>query len=189
MRKNRMRKFHKKIIVGIVIFIILGFSAYLAADRYLIRHVEIANVSAYTGVTLTSTPSQRLAATPETITADDWHYASETISISIKQITTGSGNKKLTYYDADVVLTDATQLGSAFADDQFGRNIIEYTSQIAQANNTIFAINGDYYGFRSDGIEIRNGIVFRDKPARMGVAFYLDGSMKIYDETQTSAQE
>ncbi len=95
----------------------------------------------------------------------------------------------LTYFVADVELTNATQLSSAFADDQFGRNIIEYTSQMAEANQAIFAINGDYYGFRSDGIEIRNGIIFRDQPARMGLAFYRDGSMKIYNETQTSARE
>ena len=66
---------------------------------------------------------------------------------------------------------------------------MQNTSDIAENNNAIFAVNGDYYGFRSDGIEIRNGVVFRDEPARTGLAFYKDGSMKIYDETTTSAQE
>ncbi len=89
---------------------------------------------------------------------------------------------------ADVVISDATQLSSAFAKNSFGRNIIEYTSVIAEENNAIFAINGDYYGFRSDGIVIRNGVIYRDAPARIGLAFYQDGSMKIYDETQTSAE-
>jgi exopolysaccharide biosynthesis protein len=101
---------------------------------------------------------------------------------------TGSGNDALTYFVADVVLSDATQLASAFAKNSFGRNIIEYTSQIAAENSAILAINGDYYGFRTDGIIIRNGVIYRNVPVRTGLAFYKDGTMKIYDETQTSAQ-
>ncbi len=95
----------------------------------------------------------------------------------------------MTYFVADVVLADATELSSAFANDQFGRNIIADTSEIAEENDAVFAVNGDYYGFRTDGIVIRNGVIFRNEPARVGLAFYLDGSMKVYDETQTSAQE
>lgn len=95
----------------------------------------------------------------------------------------------MTYFVADVLLSEATQLSNAFADNQFGRNIIAYTSDIAEENNAIFAINGDYYGFREDGIIIRNGVTYRDEPARTGLAILLDGSMQIYDETQTSAEE
>ena len=199
-----MSRSKRTLFIGFMVFSILGIIAYLAADRYLIRHVEIANASVYAGITSEPPPTQIATSTAETnipdtstveasqdetITVDDWNYISETISIKIKKVTTGSGKNTLTYFVADVVLTDATQLQSAFADDEFGRNIIEYTSQIAQANGAIFAINGDYYGFRSDGIEIRNGVIFQDMPARIGVAFYRDGSMKIYDETQTSAEE
>jgi exopolysaccharide biosynthesis protein len=53
----------------------------------------------------------------------------------------------------------------------------------------VLAINGDYYGFRDTGIVIRNGVVFRDSGARQGLAFYTDGSARIYDETTTTADE
>jgi exopolysaccharide biosynthesis protein len=180
--------------------------AYLLADRYLIEHVEISDVSAYassatTAVatssrlpqTATMEPSRVLPLTSTVepaaaVMADDWHYQSETVSIAITKVTTGSGNNAVTYFVADVVVSDATQLTSAFAKNSFGRNIIEYTSQIAQNHNAIFAINGDYYGFRSDGILIRNGVIYRDSAARTGLAFYKDGTLKIYDETQTNAQ-
>lgn len=176
---------------------------YILADRYLIEHVEIANVSAAsaevinptsTATTVVSETASPVpaSATPEataTVFADDWNYISETVSISITQVSTGSGQDALTYFVADVVLSEATQLESAFAKDSFGQNIIQYTSEIASAHNAIFAINGDYYGFRDDGIVIRNGVIFRDSPARIGLAFYLDGSMQIYDENQTTAEE
>jgi len=87
------------------------------------------------------------------------------------------------------VLSDATGLRSAFANNQFGQNIIADTSDIAAANNAILAINGDYYGFRDTGIVIRNGVVYRDEGARQGLAFYTDGTVALYDETATSAAE
>ena len=182
---------------------------YTLADRYLIEHVEIANASTYAAtvtaiaeissqaqtVSLQPVPVSTATATPEAtpaqaaITYDDWNYTSGRLNIAIQKVVSGSGSNQLTYYVADVMLADATQLASAFADNQFGRNIIAYTSAIAGQNNAIFAVNGDYYGFRSDGILIRNGVIYRDVPARTGLAFYRDGSMQIYDETQTSAQK
>jgi exopolysaccharide biosynthesis protein len=194
----------KTILIRLVTVFLLIVSGilYLLADRYLIEHVEIANVSAAAAAGSTELPQtvalienvsvssdRQSTATTATVFADDWNYQSDTVSIAIRQVSTGSGNSALTYFVADVVLSDATQLSSAFAKDSFGENIIEYTSEIASNNNAIFAINGDYYGFRSDGIVIRNGVIYRDIPARTGLAFYRDGSMKIYDETQTSAQQ
>jgi exopolysaccharide biosynthesis protein len=214
-----MHKPKRKSLISILITVVLAISGilYLLADRYLIEHVEISNVSAYAAeVVQTATPSTTTAlistgsklaqaaqstatsittsaaasaADTTTVVADDWNYQGEGMTIAIRQVVTGSGSNTLTYYVADVQISDATQLASAFAKNQFGRNIIEYTSTIAAENNAIFAINGDYYGFRSDGIIIRNGVIYRDIPARIGLAFYTDGTMKIYDETQTSAQQ
>lgn len=209
-----------RVLTALLLIVISGV-LYSLADRYLIEHVEIANVNAVvsaaaatstalpqtatsqatasqlagaSSVSLaaaasTATPAVPTAAAPtQAVTADDWNYTSGSTSIAIKKVTTGSGNNKVTYFVADVTIADAAQLTSAFAKNSFGRNIIEYTSQIAKNNNAIFAINGDYYGFRSDGILIRNGVIYRDIPARIGLAFYTDGTMKIYDETKTNAQ-
>lgn len=198
-----MVKNKKKTLIITIVALIIGVAAYLAADRYLIEHVEIADVNAYSSTVYNAssletrvsetaqvdTGSNQESSVVESITYDDWNYQSSTVSISIKEYSTGSGNDTVTYFVADVVLSDATQLSNAFADNQFGRNIIAYTSQIAEENDAIFAINGDYYGFRTDGIIIRNGVIYRNEPARIGLAFYLDGTMKIYDETQTNAQD
>lgn len=174
-----------------LLLVLLGGVGYALADRYLIEHVEQANVgvaSAATVVTLPATAASPGLATAAAVTTDDWNYSSGGLQIAVREVTTGSGQDRLTYFVADVLVTDATQLTSAFAENKFGRNIIETTSQIAADNNAIFAINGDYYGFREDGIIIRNGVIYRDLPARVGLAFYRDGSMRVYDETQTSAE-
>ena len=197
--------------LGLVVAV--GGILYALADRYLIEHVEMANVSSAsalssvsattanaattddaTGFTVASTATASAqastSATPAmTVVADDWNYVSDAYAVHITEVHTGSGSDAVTYFVADVTLTDATQLQSAFAKDSFGTNIIAYTSEIAADNNAVFAINGDYYGFRDTGIVIRNGVIYRDIPARVGLALYLDGTMRIYDETETTAQQ
>lgn len=159
----------------------LGGTAWWAADRYLIDHVEVSNASQIVA------PKASVAAVGGSATSTATSYTSDTAAISIKTVETGSGNDKITYFVADVKVADATAVRSAFANDQFGTNIIATTSEIAADANAVLAINGDYYGFRDTGIVVRNGVAFRDSGARQGLAFFTDGTAKLYDETKTTA--
>ena len=175
----------------------LGGTTTWALDRFVIEHAEITDVDAYEAANSTvtatddttsgSTSGSTTGSTAATVT--DTGYDSDDADVTISTVVTGSGDDTVTYYVADVTLTDATALRSAFAKNTFGENITETTSDIAADNNAIFAINGDYYGFRDTGIVIRNGVVYRDEGARQGLAFYLDGSVQVYDETATTADE
>ena len=62
---------------------------------------------------------------------------------------------------AEVRLTSAQYLLTAFANDTYGRNIFQTTSEMAAAKDAIFAINGDNYGAREGGYCIRNGVLYR----------------------------
>lgn len=169
---------------GLVVLLTAGGSAAWAANRFLIPHVEVTDVAAYEAEHSTAASSTPTAeATAATTTLTDTAFSDGSTSVTVSTVTTDS----LTYYVADVVLGDATDLRSAFANNQFGENITQTTSEIAAANGAVFAINGDYYGFRSTGIEIRNGVVYRDEGARQGLAFFTDGHVEVYDETQTTA--
>jgi Exopolysaccharide biosynthesis protein related to N-acetylglucosamine-1-phosphodiester alpha-N-acetylglucosaminidase len=178
---------------GLVLLLTAGAGTAWALDRFVIAHVEIADVAAYeAGQSASATES---AADEETESAasapvvTDTTYTSEDASITITQHTQGSGSETVTYYVADISLSDATTLRSAFANNQFGENITALVSETAEANGAVFAVNGDYYGFRDTGIVIRNGVVYRDEGAREGLVFYTDGSVAVYDETQTTAQD
>lgn len=117
-----------------------------------------------------------------------WTYQDASSSITIQRVSQGSGTDTVTYFVADVQLSDAATLQSAFAKNKFGTNIIEKVTTIAANNRAVFAVNGDYYGFRSDGIIIRNGVIYRNVPARVGLAIFDDGTMQIYDERTTDAE-
>lgn len=156
-----------------------------ALDRYVIDHVEISDASAYEASQ--GSDGTELDTSDAVLTDDSW--SADGTTISVKEVTLGSGSQTVTYFVADLVLSDATVLRSAFAQDSFGTNIVDETSDIAEQNGAVFAINGDYYGFRETGMVIRNGVVYRDAGAREGLAFYRDGHVELYDETATTAQE
>lgn len=169
-----------------VVTLTAGGGTAWALDRFVVDHVEISDVAAYEAQQSTGADASTLS-TGGTVTGSS--YTSDGASVELSTVVTGSGDSTVTYYVADVTLTDATVLQSAFAQNEFGTNIIDETSDIAEQNDAIFAVNGDYYGFRDTGIVIRNGVVYRDEGARQGLAFYRDGTVQVYDETATTADE
>ncbi|WP_028644609.1 phosphodiester glycosidase family protein [Nocardioides sp. URHA0020] len=173
------------LIGGVVAALGAGGASSWALNEYVVDHVAIDDADAYEAAA--GSTGTALDTSDATATGDTWSADGTTVKIS--RIESGSGDDKVTYFVADLTLTDATVLRSAFAHNQFGENIVENTSAIAQDNDAVFAVNGDYYGFRDRGIVIRNGAVFRSTGAREGLAFYRDGTVKLYDETATTAKD
>jgi len=85
-------------------------------------------------------------------------YEDRNIRINIEYVSESS----LVYYTADVRISNISFLRTAFANDTYGRNITQRTSQMAEQSNAILAISGDYYGFRGEGLVIRNGVLYRN---------------------------
>lgn len=194
------RRLKRSIIAGSVVLAltVTGGTAW-ALDRFVVPHVVVSDVAAYEAAqnataAATATPSatatdEATDATASTPVTTATSYTSDDTSISITTYRQGTGDDTITYYVADLTLSDATSLRGAFANNQFGENVTALVSETATANNAILAVNGDYYGFRDSGIVIRNGVVFRDSGAREGLAMYRDGTVKVYDETQTTAAQ
>ena len=90
-------------------------------------------------------------------------------------------------YVADVEVADGTSILSAFANNTYGRNITETTSAIAEENNAVLAINGDYYGARQSGYVIRNGVVYRSQGSNgEDMVISKDGSLSFISESDTT---
>jgi len=141
-----------------------------------------------------STPTQvpeNILPSP-TIFMDDSTYSSDFIHINIEKISkNNSQGKPVKIYIADVRLRDARFLYTALAKDQFGTNVVEEFNVIAQNNNAIFAVNGDFYGWTSrvSGKLIRNGTIYRDIAWNEMLAFYTSGDMKTYNEQDVDLQQ
>lgn len=90
-------------------------------------------------------------------------------------------------YVADVEVTDGTSILSAFANNTYGRNITDTTSDMAEENNAVLSINGDYYGARQSGYVIRNGVVYRNQGSNgEDMVISKDGSLSFISESDTT---
>ena len=133
-----------------------------------------------------STTNSASVTSSSTASGQEQSYSNENASIAITDYEVAG----TTVHVADVTVSSAEYLKTAFANDSYGKNVTATTSQTAAAHNAVLAINGDNYGSREQGYVIRNGIVYRDTSDGSDVlCIYADGSLKIIDPSTTSAQE
>lgn len=197
-------------------FALLLFTGYLLLDTFLIPHVYTvvsteataepatepktetseritiaANADANETVVFTGSdteaetaaPAQETPA-PETVVTDT-SYSDGNISVTL----TTYRYLDTDVYVADVKLSDADYLKTAFAENTYGRNITQKTSTMADSVDAILAINGDYYGAQRSGYVIRNGVLYRDTSSGSeDLVIYQDGSFGIVNESEITAQ-
>ncbi len=133
--------------------------------------------------------SETVIETKETETEENAADELQSVTEPVINVTTYRVNDT-NIYVADILLPSVESLKTAFAQDTYGRKITDKTSDMAEDNDAILAINGDYYGARERGYVIRNGILYRDTVSDEDVlCIYSDGHMEIIDPTEVSAQE
>ncbi|EQB87260.1 exopolysaccharide biosynthesis protein [Clostridium punense] len=150
--------------------ILTGAITFTLVDTFVLPK-SITNISAKAteSKTIGSTPStsnsksstkdsSMKSETQETATITDKSYVDENIKITIETVRKYNSN----IYVADIQISNAEYLKTALANNTYGRNITATTSDIAESNKAIFAVNGDFYGFRDGGYVLRNGISYRN---------------------------
>jgi exopolysaccharide biosynthesis protein len=155
------------------------------------KSVKLSDVTGNSQLSVSDTTTVVYSTTESSdeIVATDTTYESSTLSVTIDTIR----RYDTTIYVADVVVKDASVLQSGLAEDTFGKNIKETTSEIADYYGAILAINGDYYGFRDEGYVMRNGYLYRSEAAsgddNEDLVVYEDGSFEIINESEVTAEE
>lgn len=122
----------------------------------------------------------------ETISSET-EYSDDNINITITEYR----EYNTSIYVADIVLSSPEYLRSAFAQNAYGRNVTQTTSQIAQSVNAILAINGDFYGTQESGYVLRNGVLYRStaETDQVDLVIYKDGNFEIIREDEVTAEE
>lgn len=195
-----MKRFLEKPFRWTIIFLVLlvFFTAYVLLDTFVIPKagtVQTLNVSADQTEAVATQATQQTSGTSEETSAEqvatitENSYQDENIQITIETKQTDN----TTYYVADIQISDVSYLKTALANATYGRNIKQKTSEMAEENNAILAINGDYYGFRDEGYVIRNGILYRSTAKTSGTDEDLvidsEGNFSIVNESDVTAQE
>lgn len=153
----------KSKLFGILYSVLLtGFTVFVLLDAFVIERVYtvvedssvVSDIADTTGES--KTPSASYAG-PSSADSEAGYYSDDNITVRLTEYRV----ENTTVYVADVVLNDAALLKTAFAENKYGRNIKEKTSEIAEGKNAVLAVNGDYYSARN-GCVLRNGTLYRN---------------------------
>lgn len=157
-------------------FILTAFTAYLLLDTFVITRVY-------------STAPEKEEQSSQTVevVSTDTSYRDANISIEITEYRV----EDTAVYLADVKVSSHEYLKTALANDSYGRNITQKTSEMAEENGAILAINGDYYGARQKGYVLRNGTLYRKKAngKQEDLVIYDDGTFAVIKENEVSAKQ
>ena len=122
----------------------------------------------------------------ETVVATENSYSSPDISITVTEETLG----RTTYYLADIYVRDITCFRSALARNTYGSGFRDSITDMAALNNALLAVNGDYYGNTSEGVVIRNGVIYRANRTGCDVCvLYYDGTMRVMPGASFSVED
>jgi len=111
-------------------------------------------------------------------------YKSPQISVTMSTVTEGD----VTYCLADIYVASIYNFKTAFAKDTYGKGITQTTLTMAKNHNAVVAVNGDYYGFREQGVVIRNGVVYRTEGWEDVCVLYYNGVMETYSAEEFDLQ-
>lgn len=110
-------------------------------------------------------------------------YSDDTITVRCRRERIQLSDKTVTANFAEITVASPTQLRTAFAGGNYSSSKREFAARIAAGNNAVVAINGDFYNYRSDGIIIRQGTTYRNKPFGIDTLFIdSDGNFTVMDD-------
>ena len=123
-----------------------------------------------------------------TLTEDS--FVNDRMHITVTKYTdTEHYSGTVTYFVADVYVRDVTDIRTASAGG-FNKHKEEFVDVMAQDNDALFAITGDYYGHHTHSLVIRNGVVYDKKLySNWDLCFlYRDGTVETMPSDQYSAK-
>lgn len=174
----------KKMFYIVDCVLIFGFMLYTLLDTFVIaRQYQVVEANSQTQ----TATNKEVASTQESLliqsvpVVSDRSYQDENISITLEEYRYNN----TTVYVADVQVSSIDYLYTAFANNTYGKNVTQKTSEMAEDNDAILAINGDYYGARNSGYTLRNGELYRSvssKDSQEDLIINSDGSFTIMQE-------
>ena len=154
------------------------FTIYIALDTFVIKRV-------YKKVDKLDNDTKSIERSD--VTSSDDYYKDDNIEISLKNYREYDTD----IYVADIIVNDSSYLKTAFASNSYGKNVVDKTSNIANSNNAILAINGDYYGVQEAGYVLKGGVIYRNtkRSNQEDLVIYEDGTFEIINENDISLEK
>lgn len=163
---------NRKIVSGAMAFLLASSTIYVLLDAFILEQTYGTVSSSVASATTSSSSTS----------------SSSTSKITLKTYR----ENDTTIYVADIYLSEGQTIQSALANNTYGKNVTDLTSNMASNVGATIAMNGDYYGARTSGYVIRNGELLRSTKAsddQEDMVIWSDGSMSIIREGDITAEE
>lgn len=163
---------NRKIAAGAMVFLLASSTIYVLLDAFVLEQTYGTVSSSVASATTSSSSTS----------------SSSTSKITLKTYR----ENDTTIYVADIYLSEGQTIQSALANNTYGKNVTDLTSNMASNVGATIAVNGDYYGARTSSYSIRNGELLRSTKAsddQEDMVIWLDGSMSIIREGDITAEE
>ncbi|MBO5534223.1 MAG: phosphodiester glycosidase family protein [Clostridia bacterium] len=118
--------------------------------------LPVSGLTDYPPLPIDSSPG--LPGIPDAFLPDSRGYEDETLSVRIENTRAYDTNIQLVY----VKVADPSQIRTAMA-DRYGSTRCVYPEILAERNNAVLAINGDYFSYHNSGYLIRQACTYRAK--------------------------
>ncbi len=168
-------------VVATYIALLVSFSAFVLMDTFVIE-------KAYGALETTSENQKDVQSGGTNAEVTDTTYKDANKEVTLTTYREG----ETTVYVADIVLNEGENIKTALAQNTYGKNINASTSETADENSAVLAVNGDFYGARNNGYVIRNGQLLRSEMSsseQEDLVIYEDGNMEIIKEGDITAEE
>lgn len=175
----------------IYVSLLVAFTAFVLLDTFVISQVytvaEVVTDDVSVQENIPPEPEMLTEETEPAVILTEDSYKDENITITITEYRQYDSS----IYVADIVLSSPEYLKTAFAQNAYGKNVTQTTSEIAQENKAILAINGDYYGSQEKGYVLRNGVLYRESSSKNqeDIVIWEDGNFAVITEGEVSASE
>lgn len=127
----------------------------------------------------------------DTVVVTEDAYQSPTLAIFLSKVyDEETFSSFVTYFVADIYVQDITLLKTAAAGPDFRSRQAGHVKRMARDNDAILAASGDYYAHSSQGLIIRNGVSYNDRPSTRfeSCVLFRDGTMAFYDPKELDVQ-
>lgn len=145
--------------------------------------------------------------TAETIIEDyeagHWLYENPAQGVRVEIFRMQDEAEKILWYEADLQFTQEEPLRFYAANPEAPGKGFAYPERLVRDNRAVFGVNDDQFGHRvynhkTVGVVIRDGAILGDKTHKSGnkgwpsldtAAFFADGSMRVFQSAEHTAQE
>lgn len=130
------------------------------------------------GLGILSNLSASTAKAEASASSEDTTYNAQGISITMREGSAQDG--AVSYLLADISLKNPLDLQTAFAQDTYGRGLVDSVENMSIQHEAVLSTNGDYYGSSDAGVVVRNGIIYRASYTTSNIlCLYANGSVQV----------